>query len=146
MFSTVTSLQKIRDIRAQIILYKAYFMQCRKAMKEMLFLKLRDHQHFIDSSKLYTVQDLHDIHNGVLLPELEKVLTDYKKHQQTCEECSKRKFQCIVCNVPPMIDPLGEELFNIASCSQCHGVLHRACYNQSTFCPYCNTNLVHSSS
>ena len=141
LFDSVSSLAELREFRERIILYKAHFVQCSRAMKEGLFLRLRPRQHFIDSSKLYTLRDLQDVNNGSLLPEIQQVVVDYEKHYTGCSTCSNLKFACAGCAAPPLISPFSD-MYSMAQCSQCHGVLHRACFNRSSECPYCSAGLV----
>ena len=141
LFNFVELLREIRSLREQIILYKAHFVQCSRAMKEGMFLKLKSRQHFVDTSKLYTLHDLVDVHSGGLLGELTGVVEEYRAHQEDCETCSHQKFVCAVCSAPPAIRPF-TDCFNIAQCFTCHGVMHRECFNRSTNCPYCDSSLI----
>lgn len=141
LFDSVSVMHQLRDLREQIILYKAHFVQCSRALREGVFLKLKSRQHFIDTSKLYTIRDLTEAQSGTLLPEITSVIQDYQKHVDRCETCSNQKFLCSVCESPPLISPF-RDVYSIAQCSQCHGVLHRPCFNRSDKCPYCSASLI----
>jgi len=113
-------------------------------MKDRLLLKLQARQHFVDSSKLYTIQDLIDINSGILLKEVQEIHSAFSSHHLECERCSKHKFNCISCSSAPLIDPFNKGDFSAASCQFCHGVYHRACFNSLEFCQYCSSSLVPS--
>ena len=113
-------------------------------MKDRLLLKLQSRQHFVDSSKLYTIQDLIDIDSGILLKEVQEIHSAFSTHHLECERCSKHKFSCVSCNSAPLIDPFNKGEFSAASCGTCHGVYHRACFNSLEFCQYCSSSLVPS--
>ena len=141
LFNFVAVLGDIRELREKIILYKALFVQCSKAIRDGMFLKLKARQHFVDSSKLYTLHDLVEAHSGSLVGELQGVVSDYQSHRENCQTCSNQKFVCAVCHSPPAIRPFSD-FFNIAQCFTCHGVLHRECFNKSSCCPYCAASLI----
>ena len=55
-------------------------------MEAKLLLQLKGRQHFVESSDIYTMRDLIDIHNDALLPELAQVHTSWAQHIKTdCE-------------------------------------------------------------
>lgn len=144
LFDSVSVMKQLRDLRERIIMYKVHFIQCSKAMREGQLLKLKTRQHFIDTSKLYTLRDLADAHSGDLLPEVQTIVNDYENHVTSCETCANQKFLCSVCEAPPLISPF-RDVYSIAQCPQCHGVLHRPCYNRSNNCPYCQSSLINES-
>ena len=141
LFDNVSVMNQLRELREKIIMYKAHFFQCSKALREGMFLKLKSRQHFIDTSKLYTLRDLVEANSGTLLPEVQAVVEGYTKHVQDCDTCTNKKFLCPVCEAPPLISPF-KDVYSIAQCSQCHGVLHRPCFNRSDKCPYCSASLI----
>ncbi|KAL5263511.1 hypothetical protein ACHWQZ_G008769 [Mnemiopsis leidyi] len=141
LFDNVSVMNQLRELREKIIMYKAHFFQCSKALREGMFLKLKSRQHFIDTSKLYTLRDLVEANSGTLLPEVQTVVEDYARHVQDCDTCTNKKFLCPVCEAPPLISPFND-VYSIAQCSQCHGVLHRPCFNKSDKCPYCSASLI----
>ena len=44
------------------------------------FTQLGRRQHFVDNSNMYTIQDLQDVHSGVLLKELQTVHLHFVDH------------------------------------------------------------------
>lgn len=141
LFDSVSVMNELRELRERIILYRAHFVKCVRARNDNLLLRLKSRQHFIDCSKMYTMKDLVDAREGVLLPEVRGVVQEYDEHVQECDTCSKQKFPCLVCAAPPLISPF-KDVYSIAQCSQCHGVLHRHCFNMSDKCPYCSASLI----
>eukprot|EP00116_Pleurobrachia_bachei_P004811 sb/3465073/ len=143
LFKGVPVMAEIRKLRESVILYKAHFVQCSRALKEELCLKLKDRQHFIDTSKWYTLQDLKDAYSETLLPELQVIVAQFEAHYQSCTTCTNTKFYCAVCSEPPLLAPFSKEaVYSMASCPQCHGLMHRACYNSSQSCPHCSSSLL----
>ena len=65
---------------------KKYILICPAAMEAKLLLQLKGRQHFVESSDIYTMKDLIDIHNDTLLPELAPVHASWAQHIKTdCE-------------------------------------------------------------
>lgn len=52
-----------------------------------LFLQLKDRQHFVENSDMYTIQDLITVNTGGLLEELSMITASFGKHI---------KFDCVV--------------------------------------------------
>ena len=49
----------------------------------ILWLQLKDRQHFVESSDMYSLQDLIDVSEDVLLPFLAKVHASFAQHIKT---------------------------------------------------------------
>lgn len=65
---------------------KKYILICSVAMDAKLLLQLKGRQHFVESSDIYSMKDLIDIHSDALLPELAQVHTTWAQHIKTdCE-------------------------------------------------------------
>ena len=65
---------------------KKYILICTEAMSAKLLLQLKGRQHFVESSDIYAMQDLIDVHNDTLLPELAQVHSSWAQHIKTdCE-------------------------------------------------------------
>ena len=54
-------------------------MVCRIAQEERIMTNLHEGQHFVDTAHMFTMQDLLDIHSGVLTEYLSSKLTFYSK-------------------------------------------------------------------
>ena len=72
-------------MREDLLLMKEYLCSCRAATDAKLLLRLSSRQHFVDSPHLYSIQDLIDIHEGVLMPQLQTVYDEYSSHIR--EQC-----------------------------------------------------------
>ena len=62
---------------------KKYFITCKTALETKLLLQLRDRQHFVEDSHLYSLQDLQDVMDDVLLPALAKIHASFAQHIKT---------------------------------------------------------------
>ena len=82
-----------QKLREELLIMKKYILLCSVAMEAKLLLQLKERQHFVESSDIYTMRDLIDIHNDALLPELAQVHTSWAQHIKTDCEVS-----CVHCN------------------------------------------------
>jgi len=64
---------------------KQYFMTCREAVSQKLLRMLDGRQHFVESSFMYSLQDLIDVQNESLVKYLTVVHATFVKHIK--EEC-----------------------------------------------------------
>ena len=80
--------KNIQKLREDILIMKTYFLSCKAALKSKLLLQLSPRQHFVDSAEIYSIQDLCDIHSGVLFEFLNTVHSNFMKHIK--EECQVR--------------------------------------------------------
>ena len=111
------------------MLMKKYLTLCRVASEEKLLLHLVSRQHFVDGPNLYSVQDLLDVKNGVLLPFLQRIIAIFAEHiKKTCVLCRAKGFVCEICGDDDIIlFPFDKEA---ALCPTCQGAFHRHCYKQ----------------
>lgn len=136
LFSFVEELNEVKKLREELLIMKKYILLCSVAMEAKLLLQLQGRQHFVESSDIYTMRDLIDIHNDALLPELAQVHTSWAQHIKTdCEKCKAKGFICELCDTDEVLFPFD----NIAVvCSECSCVLHRHCFaKRSGTCPRC---------
>lgn len=59
---------------------KDYFRTCREANSKKLLWKLEHRQHFVETSYMYSLQDLLDVNNGSLLTFLQKIQEEFTTH------------------------------------------------------------------
>ena len=88
------------------------------------FAQLQKRQHFVDSADTYSIQDLMDLNNDVLLPEVSKIHALFLAHiKADCELCRARGFICEVCqdssDVIFAFDP------HSVKCANCSAVFHK---------------------
>merc|ERR1712038_1439851 len=115
---------------------KRYFLSCKFALESKLLLQLQDRQHFVDSSDMYSLQDLLDTSEDLLLPQLTKIHSSFAQHIKTdCQLCQAKGYICEICNTSDVLFPF--DTLAIV-CSACSTVLHRHCYmRRNQFCPRC---------
>ena len=136
LFNFVDELRDVRTLRQQIMMMKTYIISCRIATEERLLLLLQNRQHFVDNSEIYSLQDLIDINDNVLLNELSRIHATFGKHIKfECLLCQGKGFICEFCNADEIIFPFDN---HVVGC-RCKGTFHRLCYSQSA-CPKCERN------
>ncbi|ELT95789.1 hypothetical protein CAPTEDRAFT_101688 [Capitella teleta] len=136
LFSFVEELNEVKKLREELLIMKRYFLSCRDALESKLLLQLRERQHFVESSDMYSFQDLIDIHTDALLPILARIHSSFAQHIKTdCQVCQGKGFICELCDEDEVLFPFD----SIAIvCSQCSTVLHRHCYmRRNQKCPKC---------
>ncbi|XP_072013027.1 differentially expressed in FDCP 8-like [Amphiura filiformis] len=136
LFNYVEELSQIKKLREEVLIMKMYFLSCRTAMENRLLTQLQNRPHFVENSDVYSMQDLIDTKDGVLLPSLSGVHGNFAVHiRMECQLCQARGFICELCNTDEVLYP-----FDIiaAVCSQCSAVFHRDCfYKKDGECPRC---------
>lgn len=134
LFKFVVELREVKRLREEILIMKKYFVICRQALENKLLLQLKDRQHFVDSSNVYSLQDLIDVNSGVLLPFLTKIHSLFLTHiKSDCQLCQAKGFVCELCGKDEVIfafDP------HSTQCKQCRTVFHKICF-KSGVCPKC---------
>ena len=81
-----------QKLREELLIMKKYILICTEAMGAKLLLQLKGRQHFVESSDIYAMQDLIDIQNDSLLPELAQVHSSWAQHIKTDCEVSPLPF------------------------------------------------------
>lgn len=136
LFAIVQELVEVAEHRANIMLMKKYLTVCRIASEEKLLLHLISRQHFVDSSHLYSLQDLMDVKSGALTNFLNRVTDLFKDHIHNCVLCQAKGFICEICkDGTDVIFPF-DKLATV--CPKCEGGFHRQCFKQlEAQCPRC---------
>ncbi|XP_031555951.1 differentially expressed in FDCP 8-like, partial [Actinia tenebrosa] len=134
LFKFVGELREIKRLREEILIMKKYFMSCRMALESKLLLHLQDHQHFVDNSNVYSLQDILEVENGSMLPFVTRVHSLFLTHiKSDCELCRAKGFVCETCKVNEIIfafDP------HAVQCAKCRTVFHKLCFKKDS-CPKC---------
>lgn len=134
LFKFVVELREVKRLREEILIMKKYFVTCRQALESKLLLQLKDRQHFVDNSSVYSLQDLIDVNSGLLLPFLTKIHSLFLTHiKSDCQLCQAKGFVCEFCGKDEVIfafDP------HSTQCKQCRTVFHKKCF-KSGVCPKC---------
>ncbi|CAL8102347.1 unnamed protein product [Orchesella dallaii] len=141
LFSFVEDLNAVKRIREEIIIIKDYFRTCREATNQKLLWRLEEKHHFVETSHMYSLQDLLDVNNGSLLPYLQKVHDDFLTHikgdgtpNSECPTCMGKGFICEICENRHIIFPFDTA---IHQCTGCHAVFHNICFAKRDSCPKC---------
>lgn len=136
LFNFVEELDDVRRMREEILIMKKYFLSCQDALESKLLLQLQQRQHFVENSDIYSLQDLIDVAEDVLLPELAKIHSSFAQHIKTdCQRCQAKGYMCELCDMREVLFPFD----NIAIvCDRCTTVLHRHCFfRRNRICPKC---------
>lgn len=60
---------------------------------------LKHRQHFVENSDMYSLIDLVDLHQGRLLPDIERIIRMYSEHiTNDCLICKGKGFICELCD------------------------------------------------
>jgi len=125
--------------RKLLLSMKKYLMVCRIAQEERILTQLHERQHFVDTAHMYSLQDLLDINNGVLVEYLNSRLSIFQNHITSCVLCLAKSFVCEICvdtsNVKDTLFPF-DELVEL--CGDCEAVYHRDCFRSISQCPRCS--------
>ncbi|KJE97004.1 differentially expressed in FDCP 8 [Capsaspora owczarzaki ATCC 30864] len=134
LFNYVEELRDAKKLREQLCSMRGFIVTCRNATKLISKKSLTGRMHLIESSTLYSLQDLLDLNAGTLLPRLEKFRATFFKHiTSVCELCQAKGFICESCEDSTVLYPFQQDT---AACPRCFTVMHRACYNPD-HCPKC---------
>jgi len=135
--AVVQDVASVIKLRQKLIMMKKYLMVCRIAGEKKLLTLLQDRQHFVDSSEMFSLQDLIDINSGVLLSYLETKFSQFKSHIITCVLCIAKSFVCEICpgQEKECLFPFDER---VEICFECEAVFHRDCFRSVASCPRCD--------
>ncbi|KAI1729810.1 putative zinc-RING and/or ribbon domain-containing protein [Ditylenchus destructor] len=128
LFKYINALARMKQMRTSILLMKAYFMCCRKARKMRILQHLHRYQHFVETDNFYTMGDLIQLANGKLLPEIEAIVSTFRKHiTEDCEICKGNAFICELCDNKEVLYPFSE---GVTMCKDCCAVFHQDCFKR----------------
>ncbi|KAI6214603.1 hypothetical protein M3Y94_00287800 [Aphelenchoides besseyi] len=136
LFKYVSSLETMQRLRTTIILMKCYFVSCKFARELRILQHLSSRAHFVESSDLYSLNDLIEIATGNIVNELEAIVAIFAQHiTQDCLLCRGQGFICQLCRDETIIFPFSVD---VSTCIACCAVYHRVCYERvSKRCPRC---------
>lgn len=115
---------------------RRYLSVCRLSQSSHLLWKLGDRHHLIDTTHMYSLQDLVDIHGGELPSFLQTVTDLFIEHiKDACEICRGRGHICEICGNNEIIFPFEA---GTVTCKNCNAVFHRVCWTRKKeSCPKC---------
>ncbi|XP_018018299.1 differentially expressed in FDCP 8 homolog B-like, partial [Hyalella azteca] len=136
LFTLLQELCEVKKLREDLLLMKQYLCSCRTAVQDRLLHKLASRQHFVDCPHLYSLQDLCDLHAGLLLPQLQAVHNEFDLHIRTqCQACQGRGHICLNCkDKDDILYPFEQRA---VQCSACFAVMHSECYIVQRCCAKC---------
>ncbi|XP_016914886.1 differentially expressed in FDCP 8 homolog isoform X2 [Apis cerana] len=136
LFTLVPDLSVVKRMREEMQMMKRYLVLCPEANNQGLPWKIGIRTHMIENSGNYSIKDLIDLNNGILLEEIRAAYDTMHTHiTEHCELCKARGHLCELCGNDEVIYPWDASSI---SCHQCTAVHHRACWSkQNHCCPRC---------
>ncbi|EZA58245.1 differentially expressed in FDCP 8 homolog isoform X2 [Ooceraea biroi] len=136
LFTLVPDLALVKRMREEMQMMKKYLVLCTEAAVQGLPWKTSLRSHMVENSSNYSVKDLVDLQNGVLLDELRITYDAMQTHiMQQCELCKARGHLCEICGNDDVIFPWDASSI---ICQQCSAVHHRVCWSKHNHCcPRC---------
>ncbi|CAD6240991.1 GSCOCG00009047001-RA-CDS [Cotesia congregata] len=136
LFELVPDLSLIKKLREELQMMKKYLVFCPEADIQGLPWRIGLRTHMIENSGNYSIKDLVDFHNGVLMDEIRGAYDLMREHiTESCELCRARGHLCEICGNNEVIYPWDPSAI---LCQQCNAVHHRACWSKRNHCcPKC---------
>ncbi|KRZ37415.1 Voltage-dependent calcium channel unc-36 [Trichinella pseudospiralis] len=136
LFRNIPQLQKIKSLRARLLLMKPYVMYCREAASQCLMTHLRPYAHFMEALDVYSIRDLIDINETVLESRLMQALEIFEKHiKNECSICQGNGYVCELCDNSEILFPFDR---SVGKCGQCSWIYHKSCFDKNNgICPRC---------
>lgn len=93
--------------------------------------------HWFETPDLWSMADLHSVHDGKLSITLRALLLPLVEHISICKRCLACGFICEICKSGQILFPFGQ--VNTTICSGCSACFHRACLHSPNpeTCPRC---------
>ncbi|OAD60509.1 Differentially expressed in FDCP 8 like protein [Eufriesea mexicana] len=136
LFTLVPDLSVVKKMRQEMQMMKRYLVLCPEANNQGLPWKIGIRIHMIENSGNYSIRDLIDLNNGMLLEEIRTAYDTMHTHiTEQCELCKARGHLCELCGNDEIIYPWDASSI---ICHQCLAVHHRACWSKRNHCcPRC---------
>lgn len=115
---------------------RKYLLVCRLATEDHILWKSVSTPHLIESTDLYSLQDLVDTHSGELPMKLGMWVDVFTNHiKKECTVCQGRGHICEICSNSEVLYPFDE---SAVICKDCNAVLHKHCFSRKNgACPKC---------
>ncbi|CAH8448400.1 unnamed protein product [Heterobilharzia americana] len=123
-------------LRRQGNLMLPFIERCQAAQQLIDFQSIPNH--WFKTPDLWSMADLHTVHNGKLSIILRNILLPIVEHISLCERCLAQGFICEICKSGQILFPFGQ--INTIICSNCSACFHRTCLNnipKLETCPRC---------
>ncbi|KAH7961392.1 hypothetical protein HPB52_008793 [Rhipicephalus sanguineus] len=134
LYRRVKVLNRLRQCRTALHYLHQYILCCRLATR------LQDslgsvQQHLLDEPHVYSLEDLEQARQGVLVAQLLGIQDDCERHCLACPICTGRGFICEICNnADQLVFP-----FQLSLAAQCTGTLAAAFF----VCYYSSAQVLH---
>ena len=132
-------LDNAHRLRQQLTYLSAYLTACSKANTEGVKVALAEvvwpRDYLYTETEMYSINDLEELHTGVLIPTLASAVKLCTSHVASCLICSGRGFICEVCRDKKPVYPFN--LDTTSQCRDCHTVFHSQCAKDIMVCPRC---------
>ncbi|CAH0776272.1 unnamed protein product [Bemisia tabaci] len=135
LISAVPDLDRAQRLRLQLHYLAKYLITCRESISDQLQKLIWPREYLYEHMNIYSMADLSQIANGVLIPFLLKIVSLATTHVTDCSFCHSKGFICEICKDPEIIYPF--QLETAHQCSQCNSVYHSKCFKDSKSCPKC---------
>lgn len=128
LFNLVHELDLVRRSRHELHGMRKYLLVCRFAKEDHLLWRNIDRPHLIETTDLYSLQDLVDTGNGELISKLHNLSEVFLKHiKEICQICKGRGHICEICSNEEVLFPFDALA---VTCDVCGAVYHKNCFSR----------------
>lgn len=115
---------------------KRYLVECREAIRTKLIDRnVNDRRHLIQSTELYSMNDLVQVENDILNEFLFKIFKEFDNHIRSCNVCCGKGYICEICGNNEVLYPYED---GAVPCGKCNSIHHRVCWTRKNGnCPKC---------
>ena len=132
LYKQVRTLHKVYIKRFQLCHMFHYIRSCKSAVKYVSMFDCRTY--WATDIHLYSISDLYQLRDSLLIPVLERLAVDCRAHIIHCFSCRGKGFICEYCRHSEPLFPF--DLYTVTRCKECKACYHSRCYNPNT-CPKC---------
>ncbi|XP_018105449.1 protein associated with UVRAG as autophagy enhancer isoform X2 [Xenopus laevis] len=133
IYKKVKDLNKIKELQERLISIKRLLCICRFARS--LLKEFKDiPSHLTEELDLFTLSDLFNVKQKLLLPALRELMATSVTHVANCELCQAKGFICEFCHSPDVLFPFQMEMCR--RCEVCKTCYHKKCFYTGD-CPKC---------
>ncbi|OCT95588.1 uncharacterized protein rubcnl.L [Xenopus laevis] len=133
IYKKVKDLSRIKELQEKLIPMKRLLCTCRLANSVLKEFKDLPH-HLTEELDLFTLSDLFNVKQKLLLPALRELTASAVAHVANCELCQAKGFICEFCHGPDVLFPFQMEMCR--RCEVCKTCYHKKCFSTRD-CPKC---------
>ncbi|RWS24372.1 run domain Beclin-1 interacting and cysteine-rich containing protein-like isoform X1, partial [Leptotrombidium deliense] len=141
LYKKVKLLNRITELRVQLICLKDYIYTCKKRDTILLKYIAFEAKHFLKSDiHVYSLRDLIDIKMKLsLVDKCNNLVTESVKHISKCSHCQAKGFICEICSANTdkweLLFPF--EVGRVKQCNVCSACYHIKCFHNFAKCLKC---------